>query len=254
MHKGKIHSLRINYKKESLEDEKLKTYLDVLAELGIDSAHPGGPLLTKEILRKLNIQPTTRILDVGCGTGQTAAYISETYGAHVTAIDIHPKMLEKAKSRFSSLPQPVHLYQASVESLPFQPEQFDIVLCESVLSFVKLPKALQEIYRALKPHGKLIGIEAAHAQLSESDKKEICSFYQFRQLLTKKEWHLLLRKYGFRAIQMAAYSTTQYPADQTIFTLETRLSAETMAILNTHEYMKKRYGTQLGYCIFSCQK
>ncbi|WP_027410667.1 class I SAM-dependent methyltransferase [Anoxybacteroides tepidamans] len=232
----------------------MTTYLDVLAELGIDSAHPGGFLLTKNILRKLNITPSTHILDVGCGTGRTAAYISETYGAHVTAIDIHPKMLEKAKARFSSLSKPVELHKASIESLPFPSEQFDIILCESVLSFVTLPKALKEIYRTLKPHGTFIGIEAAHSQLSESAKKDISAFYQFRQLLTKKEWRTYLSNHGFRNIQIAAYTATEHPALQSSFTIRTTFSHEMLAILSKHEQLKKQYGKQLGYCIFSCQK
>lgn len=240
--------------KEKLEDRKLTTYLDVLAELGIDGAHPGGFLLTKYILRKLKIKQTTHLLDVGCGTGQTATYISEKYDANVTAIDIHPKMLEKARARFSSLSRPVHLHNASVESLPFPAEQFDAILCESVLSFVILPKALQEIYRVLKPHGKLIGIEAAYSQLTENEKKEIASFYRFRQLLTPKEWSAHLSNHRFHGIEIAYCSTKQRPVSQTPFTITSTLSEEMLAILNTHEYMKKRYGKQLGYCIFSCKK
>jgi predicted TPR repeat methyltransferase len=51
---------------------RLTTYLDMLAKIGIDSAHPGGFKLTKNILRKLKIDHYTHFLDVGCGTCQTA--------------------------------------------------------------------------------------------------------------------------------------------------------------------------------------
>jgi ubiquinone/menaquinone biosynthesis C-methylase UbiE len=254
LNKGKSERRCINYGKEKLEDRKLTTYLDVLAELGIDSAHPGGFLLTKNILRKLNIQQTSHILDVGCGTGQTAAYISEQYGANVTAIDIHPKMLQKARVRFASLSHPVHLYNASIESLPFPSEQFDMILCESVLSFVSLPKALQEIYRVLKPNGKLVAVEAAHSRLTENAKKEIAAFYGFRQLLTKQQWKTHLSKSGFHTIRTVYYPANHRLSAETPFTITANIPEEMLTILQTHEYMTSQYGKQLGYCIFSCEK
>ncbi|QPA32693.1 class I SAM-dependent methyltransferase [Thermaerobacillus caldiproteolyticus] len=233
----------------------MTTYLDVLAELGIDSAHPGGFSLTKNILRKLNIQQTSSILDVGCGTGQTAAYIAEQYRANVTAIDIHPTMLQKAKKRFASLSHPVHLYNTSIESLPFSSEQFDVILCESVLSFVSLSKALQEIYRVLKPKGKLLSIEVAHSQLTETEKKDITSFYGFRHLLTEQQWEAYLHKNGFHKVQTAYHPVMQQRVlAATPFTITADVSEEMLTILHTHEHMTKQYGRRLGYCIFSCEK
>lgn len=78
-------------------------YLDILSKLGIEGAHPGGINLTKEIFKRENINRKSYILDVGCGTGQTAAYLAYKYGAKVTGIDINPTMVAKARRRMKKI-------------------------------------------------------------------------------------------------------------------------------------------------------
>jgi len=53
------------------------TYLNCLAELGVGGAHPGGFKLTQDILSAEHIGKKTTVLDAGCGTGQTAAYVAQ---------------------------------------------------------------------------------------------------------------------------------------------------------------------------------
>ena len=74
-------------------------YLDFLSKFGIGGAHPGGLNLTKKLFKEEDINSTSEILDVGCGTGQTAAYLAYRYGAKVTGIDVNPIMVVKAKRR-----------------------------------------------------------------------------------------------------------------------------------------------------------
>ncbi|RXT03589.1 class I SAM-dependent methyltransferase [Ammoniphilus sp. CFH 90114] len=69
----------------------------MLAWFGIGGAHPGGLALTKEVLQRIKIGPETNIIDIGCGTGQTAAYLKKTFQCKVSALDRNKVMLEKAK-------------------------------------------------------------------------------------------------------------------------------------------------------------
>lgn len=126
------------------------TYFDFLAKFGVGGAHPGGIHLTQNILSQENISEKSVILDAGCGTGQTAAYLYQQYRANVFGIEINPIMVEKAKSRFQTLQLPISLIQGSIEEVPFADNTFDFILSESVLAFVNKPKALQEFYRVLK--------------------------------------------------------------------------------------------------------
>ncbi|MGZ4106989.1 MAG: methyltransferase domain-containing protein, partial [Tumebacillaceae bacterium] len=90
------------------------TYHDFLANFGIGGAHPGGMTMTRDILQREGIAKGTRVLDVGCGTGQTSAYLVRQFGCQVTAIDRHPLMLEKARRRFQRERLNVTLVQGDV--------------------------------------------------------------------------------------------------------------------------------------------
>src|SRR5690625_7715526 len=92
-------------------------YHDFLALMGVGGAHPGGLSFTKHLLKNVQIDQNSSVLDAGCGTGQTAAYIAETYGCHVTAIDRHPVMIEKAKQRFEANNIKVDLIQGNIEQI-----------------------------------------------------------------------------------------------------------------------------------------
>ena len=95
-------------------------YLNCLALFGIGGAHPGGLQLTKEILSREKINEKTIILDVGCGTGQTSAYMAEKYKCKIIGLDNNEMMLEKAKKRFYRISNlPIETRLGSVESLPF---------------------------------------------------------------------------------------------------------------------------------------
>src|SRR5947199_3676343 len=120
------------------------TYFDLLANFGIGGAHPGGFLLTQELLSAENIHSESQILDAGCGTGQTSAYLYSHFGSNILGLDINPIMLKKAKNRFLSQKMPIQLIQGSVEKIPLKDATFDFVLSESVLAFVQKEQALRE--------------------------------------------------------------------------------------------------------------
>ena len=134
-------------------------YLDFLSKFGIGGAHPGGRHPTKELFKSETITPTTHILDVGCGTGQTAAYLAAQYGAIVTGLDNNPVMVKKAKTRMARYQLPVKIIQDLSKVLLFKDETFDLIISESVLSFVNKPQSLTEIFRLLKSGGRFIANE-----------------------------------------------------------------------------------------------
>ncbi|MFE8701963.1 class I SAM-dependent methyltransferase [Cytobacillus sp. FJAT-54145] len=184
------------------------TYQDALAYYGISGAHPGGLSLTKKLLQNEKITKNTKILDAGCGTGQTAAYIAKTYSCSVTALDHHPLMIRKAKERFKKEGVPVHLVQGSIEQLPFQNHTFDIILVESVTAFTNIPRSLKEFYRVLKPGGCLVDSEmTAEVIFNQKDKETIMSVYGISNILTEQQWLQALRDAGFKAPNVLDGST-----------------------------------------------
>lgn len=56
------------------------------------------------ICRKLKLQPSMRLLDIGCGWGGMAAYAAEKYGVEVVGITVSKEQAELARRRCHNLP------------------------------------------------------------------------------------------------------------------------------------------------------
>jgi ubiquinone/menaquinone biosynthesis C-methylase UbiE len=99
-----------------------------------------------------------RILEVGAGTGKNVPFYPE--GSEVVAIDLSPRMLERARERASRLGAKVDLRLMDVQQLDVADATFDAVVATFVFCSVPLPVAgLQEIRRALRPEGRLYLLE-----------------------------------------------------------------------------------------------
>jgi len=232
------------------------TYFDFLAKFGVGGAHPGGILLTKDLLANEHISIGATILDAGCGTGQTAAYLSQEYKANVTGLEINPIMIDKAKHRFQSLQIPIQLIQGSVENVPLADKIFDFVLSESVLAFVNKPKALNEFYRVLKKGGRLIANEMTiNEKLSAQEEQEIMEFYNLDSLLLEEDWKNRLTEAGFQEIEIKkekiALSGGNHAPE---FNFSSNFEPELFEIFNHHAHLLLKYSDVLSYRIIHCTK
>ncbi|MEB2299144.1 class I SAM-dependent methyltransferase [Lysinibacillus xylanilyticus] len=223
-----------------------------MSKFGVGGAHPGGLNLTKELFKAESISENAYILDVGCGTGQTAAYLAEQYEAKVTGIDINPEMVAKAKRRMKKNRLPVKIIQCSIEQVSLRDHTFDFIISESVLSFVNKPNALKEIFRLLKNGGRFIAIEfTVHQPLEEKIEKEILQFYGFDSCSMKKDWVALLNEAGFNNIRIQKNKSIfsipelQYSKD---------IAPELYEVMNKHFDMNLKYEGILDYRIYSCTK
>lgn len=93
---------------------------------------------------------TSRVLEVGCGTG---LILNRLIGdrRHIVGVDLSMAMLQKAKDRAS------HLAQSDAVNLPFKDETFDVVCSFKVLAHVPLiSEALAEMSRVVKRGGLLV--------------------------------------------------------------------------------------------------
>lgn len=232
------------------------TYLDFLASFGVGGAHPGGLQLTKHIISTENPDATKHILDVGCGTGQTASYIAENYGCSITALDKNEIMLEKANKRFTSLKLPIHAIIGDIEQLQFDDDSFDFILSESVLAFTTISVALSELKRVLKPDGTLIAVEIVlEQQLPKSEWREITEFYGFSQLLTESNWNGLLQQAGFKQINIETFNQEiekDNVENAPDFSPSDNIDDQLFTILDNHQHLSNKYENILGFRIFRC--
>lgn len=100
------------------------------------------------------------VLDVGCGAGVDTLFSAKMTGpsGKAVGVDITPAMLEKAKENLSKTNlKNVTFKEGSAENLPFTDEDFDVVTSNGALNLVlDKPKAFAEIYRVLRPDGRLM--------------------------------------------------------------------------------------------------
>lgn len=94
-----------------------------------------------------------RVLDVGCGGGYTCEFLAQR-GAMVTGIDRPAACIEAAQCHAEAMGLTIDYQVGMGETIPFEDDCFDVVVCVDVLEHVKSPAAtVTEIGRVLKPEG-----------------------------------------------------------------------------------------------------
>ena len=106
------------------------------------------------------IKPGDTVLDVGCGTGEvTLLAKARTKEGKVYGIDPAPEMVAVAKKKAARKRLDIDFRVGVIEALPFSDASIDVVT--SSLMMHHLPddlkaRGLKEIYRVLKPDGRLL--------------------------------------------------------------------------------------------------
>ncbi len=99
-----------------------------------------------------------RVLDVATGTGRIAVHLAKQ-GADVTALDLTPEMMAKAKAKARKAGVKIKFVEGSAFSLPFRDASFDKVVSIRFLHLLDRKdedKAVSEMIRVLKPGGILV--------------------------------------------------------------------------------------------------
>ncbi len=116
----------------------------------------GYPFLTRYVDMK-GLQGK-KLLDIACGTGVLTEQFVRM-GADVTAIDLTPKAVELTKKRLDLYKITANVMEADAQKLPFADNTFDFVCAWGCLMHMpQTETAISEIYRVLKPGGKMIAM------------------------------------------------------------------------------------------------
>jgi len=120
---------------------------DVRYLLG-DSFHPGGAKLTLELANELALCEGARLLDVACGRATSLRAIVAAHPVTAAGMDFATPAEDGADC--------LELVRGDAHDIPFDSESFDALICECALSiFANQPRALGEMFRALRPGGRL---------------------------------------------------------------------------------------------------
>jgi len=134
---------------------------ELMYSCGIEVLHPGGIVKTDEIARICKIEKNKKILDVGCGKGVTACYLSQKYECEVIGIDSSERMIKYAdeKAKKEGLDNSVSFRLMDACNLLFEDGSFDIVLAECTTTLLDRQRAFSEFLRVAKPGGYIGDLE-----------------------------------------------------------------------------------------------
>jgi ubiquinone/menaquinone biosynthesis C-methylase UbiE len=149
---------------------------------------------------KLEIKPGAVVLDAGTGTGIFIPFLLKKIGAEgsLVCLDFAEEMLKVTRRK--KFPGNIRYCCADIEETRLPGASFDAVVCYSVFPhFNDKTKALKEIYRLLKPEGRLfIGHTSSREFINNIHRNipEVCDHL----LPESKEMKRLLAEAGFSDI------------------------------------------------------
>jgi sarcosine/dimethylglycine N-methyltransferase len=106
-----------------------------------------------------DIQPDSRVIDLGAGYGGAARWLAKTYGCHVTCINLSEAQNQRNRdlSKAAGLEDKIEVHDASFEEIPCENNRFDLVWSQdAILHSGHRAKVLDEIDRVLQPGGEII--------------------------------------------------------------------------------------------------
>jgi ubiquinone/menaquinone biosynthesis C-methylase UbiE len=147
-------------------NEYTKEYYQHACQGHMEFKNSGGldlPNRLKIPLDLAQIQPGMKIIDIGCGRGEIIIQ-SAKLGAYSLGIDYATEAINISKETIGNTINDnpalkIDVFQCDATSLPFLNNSFDRIFMLDVVEHLypqQLDKTFQEIYRVLKPAGKLI--------------------------------------------------------------------------------------------------
>ncbi len=117
--------------------------------------------LNDAMARRAEINGSSKVLDIGCGNGNTAFWMSDSFRCNVTGIDLSGVRVGNAVKGLESQPagirELVSFKQGSATELPFDDGHFTHVWSQATFYHVHDKQAvLREAYRVLRAGGTLV--------------------------------------------------------------------------------------------------
>jgi ubiquinone/menaquinone biosynthesis C-methylase UbiE len=162
----------------------------------------------REMTVKLaQVKPGDCVLEVGCATGTLTLAAKRQAGqsGKVFGIDIIPGMIEVSQRKAAQVKLDVTFQLGSIETIPFPENHFDVVMCSFMIFHMSEEvrrKGIAEIYRVLKPQGRLMVLDLALPTypLSRAIAKVLLGFMLKHDL---KELLPMMESSGFSGIQIS---------------------------------------------------
>jgi ubiquinone/menaquinone biosynthesis C-methylase UbiE len=157
--------------------------------------------ITDQTIALMQIKPTDRILDLGCGTGWASRRLARIAAAgEVTGIDVADEMLRRAEQASQGIRNVRYLW-GSAENIPAADNSFDKVLSvESFYYYADQGKALDELRRVMAPGSRLFILINLYKD-NHYSLRWVTELKVPVQALSEAEYIELLKKHGFDKVE-----------------------------------------------------
>ncbi|MGE5138918.1 MAG: class I SAM-dependent methyltransferase [Rudaea sp.] len=108
------------------------------------------------LLSVTRLGPGNRALDVGCGSGLIAEYLSDKSGAHITGLDFIEEAIGQARGRTAAKADRLQFMVGDMNALELPPQSFDTLISIDTLYFpADLPGTIRQLKEALRPGAQM---------------------------------------------------------------------------------------------------
>jgi len=186
----------------SAADQKLQQEFNQWAAAGRgDEMEDHHSDITDQTIALMNIQPSDRILDLGCGTGWASRRLARMASAgEVVGLDVADEMLHRAEEVSSDFNN-IRYVWGSAENIPALDSLFTKVLSvESFYYYADQNKALRELKRVMAPGGQLFILINLYKD-NHYSLRWVGELKVPVQALSEAEYISLLEKHGFRNVE-----------------------------------------------------
>lgn len=127
---------------------------------GADRQGPGGDAETEMAMELAMVDRATplKIADIGCGTGASTLFLAQQLNAQITAVDFLQDFLDvlETKADRAGLSGKISTLSCSMDSLPFDDGEFDVIWSEGAIYNMGFEKGVTDWNRYLKVGGILV--------------------------------------------------------------------------------------------------
>jgi SAM-dependent methyltransferase len=177
-----------------------------LATLGKKVVRPGGRRSTEELYSLASLSASDRVLDVGCGVGETGIDIVRRFGSDVTISDKSELMLAESRTNVASagMAGRIAVDWGDIVALPYEDNTFDVTIVEAVTMFVDRERAIREVVRVTKPGGRILDHEFCWRDRPDLKALEVlrqpmmCPGINFDDV---RNWEMLFERHGVAGIE-----------------------------------------------------
>ena len=163
--------------------------------------------LNEVMLENAGIDENARVLDLGCGNGNTATWLCRATGAYVTGIDLSGVRIANAIESLGQTPElasRLEFHKASATDLPFADANFTHIWSQATIYHIPdKARTLQEAYRVLQPGGAMVFDDLTKPR---SDISSEARAFVYDRLLFDTDYSFYsyidaLRAVGFRVLE-----------------------------------------------------